>query len=218
MFENLKKGMVSLGLAENEESVPPPAALPPTPSTPPGAPNALVTRECIADTNRSDKYDESAKAALAEVFQNTNVRLIPELQSLLATLEAAIPVEALRFQTALKIFSSKGTPIAAILSEYDVYAGALEEKNRVFSKEIQDQFEARVGSKIKAVEGYDAQIANLQKQVTELSAQRETDRAGIAEAKSKLELLQQRFGVQYNATRVRVEQQKAQVAEHGKGL
>jgi predicted nucleic acid-binding Zn-ribbon protein len=221
MFENLKKGMASLGLAESVEvaetgaaSVPVVTAVAPAPAA---APND--------DAERIAKYDESAKAALQEALKVANVQLIPELQSLLSTLEAAIPVEALRFQTALKIFAAKGTPISAVLSEYDVYIGALEEKSRVFSKELQDQFNARVGSKRNAVQDYDtqiaaakAQIASLEQQVIGLNDKRAGDLSALAEAQHKLDLVQQRFKLQYDAARTHIDQQKAQVAEHGKAL
>jgi len=238
MFEDFKKGLAKIGLAdavevEDKPSVPPvaaptltnanpyvvpaqwPTTVPaPTPVPPPGY-----------DPERIAKYDASAQTALQEVFQSVNVRLIPELQTLLTTLEAAIPAEPMRYQTALKIFTAKGTPITAILSEYDLYIGALEEKNRVFSNEIKGQFDTRVGSKIKAVQDYDAQIVatqaqieTLKQQIADLTVKRSTEQGGIAEAQGKLELMQQRFTLQYNAMRSKVDQQKTQVAEYGKGL
>lgn len=225
MFEALKKGLVSVGLGDIEEVPEAPAAVPVVPAAPSIAAPSTPVIAPSEDASRAAKYDESARAELEAALQGTNARLIPELQTLLATLETAIPVPATRFQTALKILTGKGTPLAAVLSEFDLYAGALEEKNRVFSKEIKDQFEARVGSKVKAVQDFDAQIAaaqsqvaTLQQKIVDVTQARIVEQGGIAEAQAKLELLQRRFTLQYEATRAQIDQQKAQVAEYGKGL
>lgn len=235
MFEDFKKGLAKIGLADEVEVADKPTP-PPAPAGTPANPYVVTAQWPTAvpvptapppgfDPERTAKYDASAQAALQEVFKAVNVRLLPELQTLLTTLEAAIPAEPMRYQTALKIFTAKGTPITAILSEYDLYIGALEEKNRAFSSEIKGQFDSRVGSKVKAVQDYDAQIAAtqaqieaLRQQVSDLTVKRATEQGGIAEAQGKLELMQQRFTIQYNAMRSKVDQQKTQVAEYGKGL
>jgi len=223
MLDILKKGMIAAGLGADEEVAAPVTASVPV-TVPVASPDPAVTAS-TGDADRVAKYDESAKSALQEALQAANVHLIPELQSLLSTLESAIPVEALRYQTALKIFAAKGTPIAAVISEYDVYIGALEDKSRVFSKELQDQFEARVGSKRNSVQDYDtqiasakSQIASLEQQVIELSTKRAGDLSALADAQHKLDLVQQRFTIQYTAARSHIDQQKAQVAEYGKAL
>jgi len=49
-----------------------------------------------------------------------------------------------------------------------------------------------------------------------LSAKRAADLSALADAQHKLDLVQQRFTLQYAAARSHIEQQKAQVAEYGK--
>jgi len=234
MFDNLKNSlghaMTKVGLADEVPSdTPNPAAA--TPATvpvgalTPGVNFPTTASAPSADAERIAKYDAIVKSTLLEVVQKVEVKLIPELQTLLTTLEAAIPVEPMRFQTALKIFTARGTPISAIVSEYDLYEGALQEKNQVFGKEAKDQYDARVGAKIKAVADFDAaiaakqaQIAALQQELVDLAAKRAAEQGGISEADSKLKLLQSRFTVAYNDTLASVQAQKTKVVEYGKGL
>jgi len=241
MFDNLKETLgraaTKIGLADEVPSdnttksaaTPQYASPAPVPQSslpaPYGGANFPSAPAPSADAERVAKYDASVKTTLLEAVQKVDVRLIPELQTLLSTLESAIPVEPLRFQTALKIFTAKGTPISAIVSEYDLYEGALQEKSQVFGKEARDQYDARVGTKIKAVADYDsliaakqAQIAALQQELVDLATKRAAEQGGISEADSKLKLLQARFTLAYNDTLASVQAQKTKVVEYGKGL
>jgi hypothetical protein len=231
MAENTFMGFLTKhGLVEKTEDAPATSVNPPAAPSPafPAAQAPPMTQSAPppgVDPAKIAALDESARKQLLDAMEATGSKHFPELKTFLTTLEAAIPSEPARYQTALKLCAAKQISVVALTGDLDAALGALDEKNRVFASELKGQFDNRVGAKAKAVEEYNAsivaklaQIAALQQENIELTQKRDQEQGGIAEAQAKINLLQQRFTVVYNDVRSSVEHEKTKLLEYSKGI
>ena len=227
LTDQLGSAMAKIGLAEAVEAPQTPAPGAATAQTPATVVTNFPPVPAVpsVDAERIAKCDASAATILQEAVAAVTVKHIPELQSFLQTLEGVVPVEALRYQTALKLFIGKGIPLVALINEYDAFEGALQAKEQLFAKESKEQYTSRVGAKVQAVEALNAQIASTQAQIASLqeglvslTAKRDTEQSGISVEETKMKTFQERFAIQYSRMLKAVQDQKQKIVEFGKGL
>lgn len=184
-----------------------------------------VLQPSNVDAAKIAAIDETSRKMLIVAMQNDGAPLVEDLSDSLETLQEAIPDEKIRYVTALKMMMKRGTPVSAVLNDFDKCLGVLDDNKRSFENDSKKQLEQKVGTKVKAVQSLDglivqktAEISKMQQELVELQAKRDQEQSGISVEQSKIDQVQSRFEVVYKAIRSSVEDQRAKVAQHGEGL
>src|SRR5690349_20825805 len=117
-LNSLGKGLVAIGLAEDNQEEAPSAAAPtqavaPVSSAAPVPASATVTPP--EDPARIAELDKAVREGLLQALEKDGAPLVEELHSTLETLTDAIPDERARFLAALKLMAKKGPTVASIL-------------------------------------------------------------------------------------------------------
>lgn len=166
--------------------------------------------------------DKNAKDRLISVMEADGAPLCEELVSTLETLEDVIPDERSRYGAALKLMTKKGTPVGAILSDYDKCLGALDESFRVFEAETKEAIQRKVGLRQSGVNTIEdsiqektQQIAALQEQIVGLQVKKDLEEIEILKERSKIDLVQDRFVLVYKALRLKVEEHRTKILSYG---
>lgn len=151
--------------------------------------------------------------------------LVEDLGDMLETLRDSIPDEGSLYKAALKILAKKGFAVTAIREDYDKCIGALEASSREFAAQLKGQLDARVGAKLKTVEDCNQQIAGKQKQIAALQEEAAAlavtaheAQNGITDEQAKLNLMQERFTINYQALRTEMERNCAKVTQYGEKI
>jgi chromosome segregation ATPase len=172
-----------------------------------------------------DALDQGSRTKLIAAMRGAKAPLVEELSDMLDTLKENIPDEGSLYKAALKILAKKGFAITAIREDYDKCIGALESSNREFAAQLKGQLDARVGAKHKVVEDCNQQMADKQSQIAALQAEVATLAAtaheaenGIAAEQTKLNLMQERFNINYQALRTEMERNCAKVIQYGEKI
>ncbi len=174
------------------------------------------------DAAKLAALDKSIHDQLSQALESANASTVEELGDLLETLSAAIPDEQLRYKTAIDILVKKGHTVDNIIADIDKCIGVLEDKSRVFTSEMKQQLDKRVGSKVTAVETLAAtiqqkedQVELLRKEIVELSVKKNAEQSGISEEQSKIAQTQDRFNSVFKKVRSEVELQKTKISQYG---
>lgn len=227
MGNSFWKTLERIGVVDQVQDQPPPPA---NPSQAEVTVQVVQARSKVAapapiDAAKLADLDASMTKLLVNAMQNDGAPLVEEISDSLETLAEAIPDEASRYKTALKMMVKRGNSAPVILSDFDKCLGVLEENKRTFEGQQKSQLDAKVGSKVRNVESIEAKIveaknsiAALQQQITTLQVQRDSEQAGISTEQHKIEQVQGRFTAVYGAIRSNIEQMRAKIAQYSEGL
>lgn len=215
----------SVGVLEVEDASSTPAPTPTAASAPVIGQSASVRPPAAvapADVNRIAELDKTSRDRLIQAMQGAGANAVTDLGDMLDTLRDAIPDERTLYSKALNVLAKKGITTVQVVGDYDKCIGVLEENAREFEANCKSQKESRIGTRLKAIETYNATIAakqqqllQLQQEISDLQQKSNTDQASIAGEQAKIDQVQERFTLAYRAIRSEVEAQRTKVSTYG---
>ena len=189
-------------------------------SVAPAVPSAVA-----GDTSLVTHLDASTKKQLLDSIETASTELVDELMDLMSTLRDSIPSEAALYAAALKILVKKGHSLEDIARDFATLNGALEATDAQFVASLDGERTRRVGSRQTkidecraAMEEKNAQIAQLQQEISDLGVTTHETTQEMAEEEGKLQLAQARFTMGYNRLHAEFEAHSAKVTQYGATL
>lgn len=136
-----------------------------------------------------------------------------------------IPDEAMRYKAAIKLTIKSGTSVDALLGDYEACFGFLETKSKEFQAECDRQTKKKVevhrtsaSMTAERITTMKSQIESLQKDIAEAQHSIDNENAAAEIEAQKIETMGSRFLASLSVVRRLLEEQKAKIAEYGKGL
>jgi len=211
--EKPKKSWTTLFVRDEEEA---PAAAPPVPAPIPGA----ATRPAVIPMPAPMPVAEVVDQGMVDRILGALLESAPEgykdFVADLSTLAEALPTEDLLYKAALRLAVSKqGHSVPGLLLDFDKCLRLLEEQDRSFNVDVEEQVKNRVGGRQAEVARLEGEINALREQMAQLQAQRDAEAAAIATDTAKIESAKVKFKGAYQVAYSQLLDQKNKLSLYG---